>query len=69
MGFANFAQQVFREHDQQNFAYQMELIIKRNKGDIERAHSEAGELMCNTLKRLGYTKGIEIFEEADFPCA
>lgn len=29
----------------------------------EEAHIDADELMCNVLKDLGYTKGVEIFEQ------
>jgi len=28
-------------------------------------HTKADELMCDTLKRLGYEDGVKIFEEMD----
>lgn len=34
-------------------------------GDKEVAHINMDELLCETLKQLGYSKGIEVFENTD----
>lgn len=39
-------------------------FIKRNC-DPEGGHAMADDLMCAVLRDLGYTKGVEIFEQLD----
>lgn len=33
--------------------------------DIEQAHKKADQLMCETLKTVGYDAGVKIFEEME----
>ena len=33
--------------------------------DIEGAHSEADDLMCQLLEELGYEEGVKIFKNAE----
>ena len=33
--------------------------------DLESAHSDADELMCEVLRQLGYGDGVKVFELAD----
>lgn len=44
-----------------------ELIMKRicSQKDKEGRHIDADRLMCNLLEKLGYGKGIEIFENTE----
>lgn len=36
-----------------------------DSGDLEGAHVEMDDLMCEILKSLGYGEGVEIFENTD----
>lgn len=36
--------------------------ISESGDEIDTNHIAADDLMCNVLKDLGYTKGVEIFE-------
>lgn len=40
-------------------------MIECEKLDTESAHVEMDYLLCETLKQLGYSKGIEVFESKD----
>ena len=45
------------------FAARMEKLAMNT--DLEGMHSDMDDLMCETLKALGYEEGIEIFENTD----
>lgn len=40
-------------------------MVELEKLDTESAHAEMDYLLCETLKQLGYSKGIEVFENKD----
>ena len=44
-----------------DFAEKMQNIFKNE--DTETAHIKADELICETLKQLGYTEGVKVFME------
>ena len=44
------------------FEKQMKELQERYKYDFEVFHVEADQLMCYVLDKLGYGKGVEIFE-------
>lgn len=46
----------------QEFKAHMQLISVQAREDIEAAHIEADDLLCNQLSELGYTEGIKIFQ-------
>lgn len=46
----------------QEFKVHMQLISVQAREDIEAAHIEADDLLCNQLSELGYTEGIKIFQ-------
>lgn len=46
------------------FAQLMEDIFSRYERDLETAHIEADDLICQVMRERGYTAGIEIFERA-----
>ena len=46
----------------EEFAKRME-EIKNNDHDPERKRTEVDDLFCELLKSIGYSKGIEIFDE------
>lgn len=39
--------------------------ISENQWRTEDAHIEMDDVMCNTLRKLGFEKGIEIFEHTE----
>lgn len=39
--------------------------ISENQWRTEDAHIEMDDVMCNTLKKLGFGKGIEIFKHTE----
>mgnify|MGYP000408742950 CR=1 FL=1 len=43
----------------QEFKAHMQLISVQAREDIEAAHIEADDLLCNQLSELGYTEGIK----------
>lgn len=40
-------------------------LYQKLSDDPEAFHVEADDLMCNLLNMLGYTKGVDIFLNAD----
>lgn len=40
-------------------------MVEYEKYDEETAHMKMDGLLCETLKQLGYSKGVEVFENAD----
>lgn len=46
----------------EEFKIKMQEIAGFN-GDIEGSHGFADELLCETLERLGYSEGIDIFKD------
>ena len=53
----------------QEFKAHMQLISVQAREDIEAAHIEADDLLCNQLSELGYTEGIKIFQSMEKYCA
>lgn len=49
----------------QEFKAHMQLISVQAREDIEAAHIEADDLLCNQLSELGYTEGIKIFQSME----
>jgi hypothetical protein len=47
------------------FARQMADVKKRLGGDGEAVHCRMDDLMCDTLRELGYGDGIDIFDDTD----
>lgn len=47
------------------FKAQMLALKERWQDDPEVFHSEADDLMCWLLTKLGYGEGVEIFENAE----
>lgn len=45
----------------EEFAERMRDLLE---GDPENDHIQADELMCETLRRLGYGKGVDLFAAA-----
>lgn len=44
--------------------YQKMIEIRKTKGfDEEDIHRDMDDLLCETLKQLGYSKGVEVFED------
>ena len=39
--------------------------IAENDNDPESSHIEMDRVMCNTLRSLGFAKGVDAFEESD----
>lgn len=39
-------------------------MVEYEKLDEETAHIKMDDLLCKTLKQLGYSKGVEVFENA-----
>ena len=39
--------------------------ISENQWRTEDAHIEMDDVMCNTLRKLGFEKGIDIFEHTE----
>ena len=52
-----------KEFSKEGFANEMRRIRKIN--DPEQAHALADNLMCKTLRKLGYGLGIDIFAQMD----
>ena len=50
-------------NDTESFAEQMRVIRYNHQDDEEICHALMDDLMCETLRSLGYEKGIDIFEE------
>ena len=50
-------------NDTESFAEQMRVIRYNYQDDEEICHALMDDLMCETLRSLGYEKGIDIFEE------
>lgn len=50
-------------NDIERFAEQMRVIRYSHQDDEEICHTLMDDLMCETLRSLGYEKGIDIFEE------
>lgn len=46
------------------FTEKMQEAYKKYGDDEEIVHSMMDGIMCETLDRLGFTKGVEIFDEA-----
>ena len=46
----------------EEFKNAMEAVFKSH--DIELRHAEADQIMCDTLRELGYEDGVKVFEEA-----
>jgi len=53
----------------EKFAKQMRQIFHSHLFDLEKAHVDADDLMCEVLKSLGYAKGVQMFEDAKIWCA
>jgi hypothetical protein len=47
------------------FTKKMKEIAKKYEGDEEAVHAKMDELMCDTLTKLGYGDGVDIFIETD----
>ena len=47
----------------EEFAKKMEELSLN--GDIEEAHGNADDLMCELLRQLGYGEGVQIFQEME----
>ena len=52
--------------NKKEFASKMKEIFSKESypNDYEEQHREADKLMCETLRRLGYSEGVEVFEKA-----
>ena len=50
-----------KEFSTKGFANEMRRIDRNN--DTEMAHILADELMCKLLRELGYSEGVDIFEQ------
>lgn len=50
-----------KEFSAKGFANEMRRIDRNN--DTEMAHIYADELMCQLLRKLGYSEGVDIFEK------
>ena len=48
----------------EEFADRIRAIFQDVDHDVERAHGEADELLCDLLRELGYGDGVTIFENA-----
>lgn len=44
--------------------YQRMVELSKN-GDTECSHEQMDDLLCEVLKQLGYSKGVEVFDCAD----
>ena len=42
--------------------FKEKMILLNDDRDIEYSHIKADELMCDILRELGYSEGVEIFE-------
>jgi hypothetical protein len=51
------------------FAMRMRECADICKADPEAGHSDADQLMCETLRALGYGEGVAIFETMETWCA
>lgn len=40
-------------------------IMERYPNDPEATHAECDDLMCKVLKQLGYSAGVELFEDSE----
>jgi hypothetical protein len=47
----------------EQFSNEMKSIFKNL--DTEGAHVEADRLMCELLRELGYSQGVQVFKEAE----
>lgn len=47
------------------FAERMREIASQYADDKEVCHEEMDKLMCETLRNVGYGKGVDIFENTD----
>ena len=59
---AQFDLKILR-NDIEHFAERMRSIRLEFGDDEEVCHEKMDELMCKTLRNLGYEEGVEIFEE------
>lgn len=48
----------------ETFTAEMQEAYQKYGDDEEIVHSMMDDIMCETLDRLGFTKGVEIFNEA-----
>ena len=46
------------------FNTQMRIIAEKYSDDPESSHYWMDKLMCETLRKLGFDEGIDIFEES-----
>ena len=53
----------------EEFAREMQDIVDKVGWDIEKAHSQMDDLMCQMLRELGYDTGVDIFEVQEKWCA
>ena len=63
---ADEAADVFREFakcDVEHFTERMSAIRLEFEDDEEVCHEKMDELMCDTLRNLGYEEGVDIFEK------
>lgn len=51
--------------DPQRFYEKMADIRDQYKNDIEEKHFQMDNLMCETLRELGYNAGVTVFENTD----
>ncbi len=51
---------------QEIFYDKMLELFAESKKDTEKAHSDADDLMCEELRKLGYEKSIDLFEHYDW---
>ena len=49
----------------EEFAEKMRILSELDDRDPEAAHSDGDDLLCDTLKKLGYAEGVELFEKMD----
>jgi hypothetical protein len=49
----------------EQFEAEMREIATKYGGDIEGAHSMADGLMANVLCKLGYSAGIDVYQDMD----
>lgn len=47
----------------EQFKQAMQKLANKFGGDEEAFHAEADDLICNTLEKLGFKDGIEIFRK------
>ncbi len=47
------------------FKDEMKSLAEEFRNDKEARHSNMDGLMCKLLKKLGYKKGVEVFEEVE----